>query len=174
MQRPLFMSYLIDGYNVIYADDELAKLMKDGLLERAREELMRLLVQFKAATGQKVSVVFDGSSPYGGLSSDARMGIRMIFSRKPEKADDIIMEEIVRESNPAQLMVVSSDREIQKQAMEFRAQTLDADSFLNLMERILRPQTEQKPLEPGEKYGKPISQREIDQWLEIFGDLSED
>ncbi|MDP6506140.1 MAG: NYN domain-containing protein, partial [Planctomycetota bacterium] len=105
------MPYLIDGYNVIYADDELAHFMKDGLLEQAREKLLRLLVQFKAATGNKVSVVFDGSSPYGGLPVDARMGIRMIFSRKPEKADDVIVEEIVRETNPAQLVVVSSDRE---------------------------------------------------------------
>jgi len=168
------MPYLIDGYNVIYSDDELAQLMKDGQLEQAREKLMRLLVQFKAVTGGKVSVVFDGSSPYGGISSDARMGIRMIFSRKPEKADDIIMEEIFRESNPAQLIVVSSDREIQKEALEFRAQTLDAHSFLNLMERTLGAQTEQKPSEPGQKYGQPIPQSEIDQWMEIFGDLNEE
>jgi hypothetical protein len=168
------MPYLIDGYNVIYADDELAQFMKDGLLEKAREKLMRRLVQFKAVTGRKVSVVFDGSSPFGGPSSEARMGIRMIYSRKPEKADDIIKEEIFRESNPAQLIVVSSDREIQNEALGFRAQTLDADSFLDLMERTLGSQAEQKPSEPGQKYGQPIPQNEIDQWLEIFGDLNEE
>jgi predicted RNA-binding protein with PIN domain len=168
------MPYLIDGYNVIYADDELAQFMKDGLLEQAREKLLRLLVQFKAATGHKVSVIFDGSSPYGGLPVDARMGIRMIFSRKPEKADDIIMEEIVRETNPGQLIVVSSDREIQKEALEFKARTLDAHSFLDLMQSTLESKTEHKPVEPGQKYGQPIAQSEIDEWMEIFGDLNED
>ena len=56
---PKKLWYIIDGYNVIFAWEDL-RALAERELEDAREKLMRLLVNFAAYTRYEVVLVFDG------------------------------------------------------------------------------------------------------------------
>ena len=60
---------LIDGYNVIYASEELAAI-KDDDWEAARERLIRLLIEYGVRHEYEIEVVFDAAKSPGPASSE--------------------------------------------------------------------------------------------------------
>src|SRR2546422_9364816 len=81
------MRWLIDGYNVIRRDADL-RAHEEESLEAGRTALLRLVAQAARAGGDRFTVVFDGApasrpAPAGGQ-------VEVIFSRPPEKADDVL------------------------------------------------------------------------------------
>src|SRR2546422_11778731 len=81
------MRWLIDGYNVIRRDADL-RAHEEESLEAGRTALLRLVAQAARAGGDRFTVVFDGApasrpAPAGGQ-------LVVIFSRPPEKADDVL------------------------------------------------------------------------------------
>ena len=134
------MHVIIDGYNVIFKDRELARLMDKSQLEQARNELVARVSRYQASTSDKVTVVFDGVH---NVWSDVqhRGQIRIRYSRRPQKADNIIMGVIRDEANPGGVKVVSG---------------------------------ETAALEPGEKFGKKISKREVESWMKVFKDIKDE
>src|SRR3989442_6198730 len=81
------MRWLIDGYNVIRRDPDLRAHEAESL-EAGRMALLRLVAQAARAGGDRFTVVFDGApasrpAPAGGQ-------VEVIFSRPPEKADDVL------------------------------------------------------------------------------------
>ena len=50
--------YFIDGYNIIFAWDELKQLARESL-EHSRERLQSLLASYGKAKGIEIVVVFD-------------------------------------------------------------------------------------------------------------------
>src|SRR3989475_7469197 len=81
------MRWLIDGYNVIRRDPDLRAHEAESL-EAGRTALLRLVAQAARAGGDRFTVVFDGApasrpAPAGGQ-------LEVIFSRPPEKADDVL------------------------------------------------------------------------------------
>jgi len=168
------MGTIVDGYNVIFAEEELAEYMRAGLLEEARNGLISLLTCFQALSGDPVTVVFDGSVGFG-MPAEGRDGVRILYSRSPEKADHVIRNLIEKDPNPKKLMVVSTDREIRSAAKARRAHPVIAESFLNELARVLtKAEDDAPPPEPGEKYGQPISPAELRHWMEVFGQDDED
>src|SRR2546425_7194915 len=82
------MRWLIDGYNVIRRDPDLRAEEAESL-EAGRTALLRLVAQAARAGGDRFTVVFDGApatrpAPAGGQ-------VEVIFSRPPEKADDVLV-----------------------------------------------------------------------------------
>lgn len=164
------MSLLIDGYNLIYADEELAAAMLQGKLERARDSLLSRLIRYQALSGEKVTVVFDGTVT-AGRQVQKHAGVRVLFSRAPVKADAEIEALVAAEGNPRQLRVVSSDRAVRATAKGYNAESVDSETFLKQMRAVMTRKTKKtRPPEPGEKYGKAISPLEIQHWLKIFGE----
>jgi predicted RNA-binding protein with PIN domain len=163
------MAVLVDGYNVIFADEELADAMRCGRTEQAREGLVARLTQYQALSGEPVIVVFDGTVDVG-LPADGRAAVKILYSRSPQKADEVLREILDTAPNPRGLTVVSTDREIRKAAKAKRAKPVLADAFLKEMERLFAREEDAPPPEPGEKYGQPISRNELRQWLKIFGE----
>src|SRR3989475_13215612 len=81
------MRWLIDGYNVIRRDPDLRAHEAESL-EAGRTALLRLVARVARAGGDRFTVVFDGApasrpAPAGGQ-------LEVIFSRPPEKADDVL------------------------------------------------------------------------------------
>src|SRR2546425_327911 len=81
------MRWLIDGYNVIRRDPDLRAHEAESL-EAGRTALLRLVAQAARVGGDRFTVVFDGApasrpAPAGGQ-------LEVIFSRPPEKADDVL------------------------------------------------------------------------------------
>ncbi len=81
---------LVDGYNIISAWPELTRLKNDSL-QRAREKLVELMINYAGFTGRKVVVVFDAHQVKGAAGSkESFNGVEVLFTREGETADELI------------------------------------------------------------------------------------
>ena len=81
---------LVDGYNIIHADGDLARLAEDSL-ETARLKLCDMLCEFKAQSLYRIIVVFDAHLVAGGVGSVTDYyNIKVVFTREAETADHYI------------------------------------------------------------------------------------
>jgi predicted RNA-binding protein with PIN domain len=104
------MHIIIDGYNLIRQSDRLRRAER-VTLEEGRHSLIRFLTPYRERKGHRLTVVFDGWE--GGSFQEERDregGIDIIYSRKGEKADDLIKR--MAERSGDELIVVTSDRDI--------------------------------------------------------------
>lgn len=110
---------IIDGYNIIYAWDELKELARTSL-EAARARLLELLVTYRAYKGSELCVVFDGYKLKGNPGSKGdEHGVHVVYTREGESAD-VYIEALMRDigQNHA-VRVASSDGMIQLCALRF-------------------------------------------------------
>lgn len=78
---------LVDGYNIIFAWEELAKLAAAGL-DMARGALMDILCNYKGFAGCEVILVFDAYKVAGGAQRVERYhNIQVVYTREAETAD---------------------------------------------------------------------------------------
>ncbi len=81
---------LVDGYNIIFAWDELKTVAKDSL-ELARKMLCDTLSNFASLSDEKVIVVFDAYKVKGGMGSVEQEGnITVVYTKEAETADTYI------------------------------------------------------------------------------------
>lgn len=147
---------IIDGYNLIRQSPRLQELDAREL-EAGREALLEYLAEYRRARPQhRLTVVFDGWQG-GGLqeSRDRRAGILIVYSRRGERADEVIKRLLARERERA--VVVSSDRELQEFAQKVGASWIAAASFemahLSRAGREAFPDTEEDPPPRADKKG---------------------
>lgn len=150
------MPFLIDGHNLIpklglrldNPDDEM--------------ELVRLLQDFARIRRQPVEVYFDGA-PVGQAGTRKLGSIKAHFVRMGSTADAAIRRRLESMGKAAKnWTVVSSDREVQSAARVNHAAFLSAEEFRTLMRSALAV----SPTAGREE--KPLSSREVDEWLRIF------
>lgn len=122
------MRWLVDGYNVIRRAPALAVREQESL-QAGREALCRLLAAAARISGDQFTVVFDGTG--GGGAASSTRGVRVLFSRAPERADHILAR-----LASAGVAVVSTDREVRQAAARAGAIAITADEFLA---RVLAP-----------------------------------
>ena len=119
---------IIDGYNLIRQSPYMQELdLRD--LELGREALLATLAAYRQSRSRhKITVVFDGWDK-GGLkeSRDRRAGIIIVYSRRGERADEVIKRLLEKERGRA--VVVSSDRELQEYALKVKATYISAPEF---------------------------------------------
>jgi predicted RNA-binding protein with PIN domain len=109
-QVPAIMHIIIDGYNLIRQSDTLRRYERFSL-EDGRKALIRSISLYKKQRGHKVTVVFDGWQ--GGPVEEERdklSGIDIVYSRKGEKADEVIKRMV--QGSAEEIVVVTSDRDI--------------------------------------------------------------
>ncbi|MER1987809.1 MAG: NYN domain-containing protein [Solibacillus sp.] len=80
---------LVDGYNMIGAWKELRDL-REPHFEDARDRLIELMAEFKAATGWRVIIVFDAHLVPGTEQLYIQHALEVIYTRKNETADERI------------------------------------------------------------------------------------
>jgi predicted RNA-binding protein with PIN domain len=119
---------IIDGYNLIRQSPRLSLLdVRD--LEAGRGALLQCLSDYRQRRPQnKVTVVFDGWQ--GGAlreSRDIYHGVVVVYSRRGERADEVIKRLVAREGN--RVVMVSSDRELQAFAEKVGATWVAAGQF---------------------------------------------
>jgi len=101
---------IVDGYNLLAQTSRIGG-GADRHSETARESLLRDLASYRQRKSHPVTVVFDGwQQGWGTEQREHRLGLQIIFSRRGEKADQVI-QRMVAEFGSA-CAVVSSDREI--------------------------------------------------------------
>jgi hypothetical protein len=135
---------IIDGYNLIRQSPWLS-LLDARDLEAGREALLQSLSGYRRRRSQhKITVVFDGW--LGGALQESRdlfQGVGIIYSRRGERADEVIKRLLKREGNRA--VVVSSDRELQDCAEGAGATWVAAAEFE--MHYLRKAQAGQEPEE---------------------------
>ncbi|MBD5149002.1 MAG: GTP-binding protein [Oscillibacter sp.] len=103
---------LVDGYNIIFAWDELKKLAKDSL-EGARHLLMDLLCNYQGYQKCVVILVFDAYRVKGNPGSvEHYRNIHVVYTKEAETADAYIERttyEIARANPDRRVRVATSD-----------------------------------------------------------------
>lgn len=119
---------IVDGYNVTkrgYGDLDL---------EQQRNRLVSGVSGIAAQTGAEVTVVFDGADRVPGLPPAPR-GVRVLFSRKGQTADELIRSLVRAEPDGRPVVVISSDREVADGVRRAGAYPLPADTLLRRLAR---------------------------------------
>jgi predicted RNA-binding protein with PIN domain len=119
---------IVDGYNVTkrgYGDLDL---------EQQRNRLVAGVSAIAAQTGAEVTVAFDGADRVPGLPPAPR-GVRVLFSRKGQTADELIRRLVRAEPDGRPVVVISSDREVADGVRRAGAYPLPADTLLRRLAR---------------------------------------
>jgi predicted RNA-binding protein with PIN domain len=119
---------IVDGYNVT------KRGFAEMSLEQQRKRLITGLGGIAAQTGDEVTVVFDGAERVHGLPPAPR-GVRVLFSRKGDTADELIRQLVRAEPAGRPLVVISSDREVADGVRRHGAYPMGADSLLRRLSR---------------------------------------
>ena len=127
--KPQKQLLIIDGYNVIYAWDELHKTAKYSL-EKAREILMDLLSNYVAFTKRDVVLVFDAYLVKDGAGSDfMHDGYRVVYTKQDQTADTYI-EQMMHTLGPNySIRMVTDDRLLQFSAVHSGILRMTAKEF---------------------------------------------
>lgn len=131
--RPVMV--LIDGYNIIYADEYLKDLtLRDA--GSARDQLIDRICNYAGYTGFEVTVVFDAYKvPLGELREEDHNGVKVVFTAEDEPAD-IRMGKMTAEMKDRRIYVVSSDSLVQQDAFTHGALRISSREFLSELARI--------------------------------------
>ena len=124
------VTVILDGYNVIHAVSALAREL-DRSLEAARAALISLCTAYRARCGDvgRLYVVFDGRDVEDDVTREQARGVTVLFSRKPEEADERILSLIRAEGRRGRFVVVSNDNQIANNARALGAQVVSAAQF---------------------------------------------
>ncbi len=132
-QKPL---YVIDGYNVIFAWEELAELAKLNI-DSAREALIDTLKNYMGYRNVDIVLVFDGyklagnpgtKTSYEKMSGDAAL-LQVVYTREAQTADRFIEKTVYEIGRKRQITVVTSDRPVQMAALGDGATRMSAREF---------------------------------------------
>jgi predicted RNA-binding protein with PIN domain len=119
---------IVDGYNVT------KKGFGEISLEQQRSRLVNGLGGLAAQTGAEVTAVFDGAERVIGLPPTPR-GVRVLFSKKGETADELIRRLVRGEPAGRPIVVISSDKEVIDGVRRHGAYPLSSDSLLRRLSR---------------------------------------
>ncbi|MBU6480193.1 MAG: NYN domain-containing protein [Nitrospirae bacterium] len=125
---------IVDGYNLLA---QTSRISGGASLhsEMAREAFLRDLAAYRQRKSHAITVVFDGwHQGWGTERREYRLGLEVIFSRRGEKADQVI-QRLAAEFGSG-CAVVSSDREIVDFVRAQGAFVMKAQEFVGkLLER---------------------------------------
>jgi len=122
---------VIDGYNVINRVPAFRACL-DKSLRAARESLSGFCLEWKSLRRDIVEfvVVFDGDSVFSRGTDHSPLGIRFVFSRKGETADDCIRQMLEEGlARGGEFVVVSDDSEVKRHARANEASVMDTMTF---------------------------------------------
>lgn len=172
------MDVIIDAYNVIFQITELGANTRKNDIEVLRNKLLSILAQYKSSRKHKLTVVFDGKEDndfYGHKTNIS--GIEVIFSRSGLDADEEIKRMVSNSSHPRQIIVVTSDREIEQFVKKYGCKIKGpVEFFKDVKMKISQSKSREhksKKLDDGDesepisKYTGP-SKAEAQYWLKVF------
>jgi len=151
---------IIDAYNLIHRVKDLREILEQNL-ERSRTALLSRLKTYRQKKHVQITVVFDGDN-VGENPVRTISGLRVIFSRNPEKADPIIKNMVRRSKKRRSVLVVSSDRSVADYARSMGARSMPSEEFY---QRFLSFE-QTNPL--SEKYDQNLTESEVKAWMELF------
>lgn len=146
--------YIVDGYNVVFAWDELAELAQTDL-EGARRNLCDILANYQAYTGREIVLVFDAYNVKGSVERKFDYhGLHVVYTKEGELGDVYISKMVKEIGHDFTVKIVTSDGLIQLQAIgsgvlrlsarEFRDEVLAVDDEIREYLKKLHEENESK------------------------------
>ncbi len=160
------MTYIIDGFNLIYKFPDLEALMYDGRLAEARRGLLEKLKEHVKISGARILVVFDGKKEKSIEITSEKVGAIDVYYSLDYSADFLIKEFIKKNINPRMTTVVTSDKDIIFFVNRFRAKVKTSEEFAAHMEEAWKKHLESKT--PEKDNDPHVSPDEIDYWEKMF------
>ena len=163
------MDYYIDGHNLI------PKLSGIRLSDENDEmKLLERIQEYARLSRRKCTVFFDKAPD--NKTRDANYGtLHVIYVTHHMKADEEIIERVVRlgKIRAKEVTVVSSDQHVQWQCHQAGAATITSETFAENMNRTFScGERNGKHSKKGQRIEPKLSSKEVEEWLEIFGENS--
>ncbi len=158
---------IVDGYNVIHADESLKRMAARGL-EDARGALVARLRDYLAERSVSITVVFDGAGRLTDVDVAVPGRLQLLFTAGGQTADEMILRMLEESSNPREYIVVTSDMtDIGRNARAMGACVVRSGEFL----ARIRPKRGRSGSDGGSERD---SMPDVDFWLGQFGRDSKD
>lgn len=133
---------IVDGYNVIFAWQELKEISSEDL-GQARECLLGIMSDYSAFTGKRVVVVFDAYKVKGSNSiKEEYENISIVYTKENELADVYIEKLISEIGKNEKVRVVTSDNLIQLSAIRIGVLRMSASDFEQEVKSIQKRESE--------------------------------
>ncbi len=128
---------IVDGYNIIGALQEEGKRLE--ALADARQWLVDRLADYQGYTGVNVYVVFDAHYAPGPGQELLERGVKIIFTKEKESADERI-EKLVRQLKKEERRIVVATSDYTEQRLIFGGGALrqSARELLQLLDQVER------------------------------------
>jgi predicted RNA-binding protein with PIN domain len=131
------MRILVDGYSLLHNWPELAP-GQPRHSERARDELIRILTQYHDATGEPITIFFDGAgAPASAQKPEFSRDVEVLFSRAGQTADDMIERAAHRFQEFGQVLVVTDDFAERDTVDAMGGMVSSCANFINSIEKAL-------------------------------------
>lgn len=128
---------LIDGYSLLHHWLELAPGAPRHS-ERARDELVFVLTKYADATGEPITVFFDGAgAPPGAPKNESRRDVEVLFSRAGQTADQMIERAAHRFQEHGEVLVVTDDLAERETVSGFGGMVAGCDNFIRQVQDAL-------------------------------------
>lgn len=135
-KRPEEEYLLVDGYNIIFAWDDLKELAKVNI-ESARNKLMDILCNYQGFLKNTLILVFDAYKVEGGQGEISKYhNIYVVYTKEAETADQYIEKTVHRIGRKYHVTVATSDATEQVIILGQGAGRLSAQGLKEDIERI--------------------------------------
>ena len=120
---------LVDGYNIIFAWEELSKLAREDL-DAARNQLIHILSNYQGMRHCKVILIFDAYRVKGGAGSVEQVNnIFVVYTKQAETADTYIERTTYELGKHYRVRVATSDGMEQTIILGHESQRISARAF---------------------------------------------
>ncbi len=153
------MFVLIDGHNLIGKLPDISLSDADD-----EQQLVEKIMRYRARTGRRVTIVFDSGGAYKPSATKRRGGLTVRYAPHGITADSLIIKQLRRERNPKEVLVITSDRAIQRAATQMGAQIMSSQAFADVLADLHSPAATVAD-------DVHLSDEEIDDWLSLFGEV---
>ena len=125
------MRVLVDGYSLLHSWKRFTnRKTRSHSLQHKRDALIRILQQYADHTGHRVTLVFDAyAAKHKPDIPEPTPGVEVIYSDKGKTADEAIERTVGEASQPAQILVVTSDNLERTTVESLGARSMSGDLF---------------------------------------------
>lgn len=125
---------LVDGYNIIFAWEELRELAKVNI-DSARDRLMDIMCNYQGTLGGLLILVFDAYKVKGGPGSVLKYhNIHVVYTKEAETADQYIEKTVHEMASKYRITVATSDALEQRIVFGAGAMRMSAAGLLEAVE----------------------------------------
>ena len=133
---------LVDGYSLLHSWPQLAPEAPRHS-ERARDELVRVLTNYHDATGEPITIFFDGAgAPPNVPKNELSRDVEILFSRAGQTADDLIERAAHRFQSYGEVLVVTDDFAERDVVSGFGGSVASCANFIRMIEHALNDLSE--------------------------------